>query len=157
MSGVVKILRGLPGSGKSYWAREYALQHPKTLIVSADYYRIQPDGRYQFNASRVREAHDFCLRRFWTLMWEGELDVPVIVDNTNISAWEIAPYYRLAEISNREVEIVTFATPLKTCLERQTHGVPEVTMGMMAQRLATEVLPFFWKEGRMVTSFGDKK
>jgi DNA transposition AAA+ family ATPase len=38
---------GVPGSGKSTWAKEYANTHPNTLIVDTDEVRKSVTGSYQ--------------------------------------------------------------------------------------------------------------
>ncbi len=69
----------------------------------------------------------------------------VVVDNTNISAWEVAPYYRLAESRSVPVRIVTVWTPFEVCLLRQQHGVPAKQLLAMYQRLLSEELPPWWR------------
>jgi len=139
----VDIMRGLPGSGKSFWAKVRMSQAKGVgVIVSADNYFMR-DGVYTFNPSRITEAHDDCLGRFIKAVDKG--NDYITVDNTNIHAWEIAPYYRLAEHYGYSVQVVQVNTPLTTCMKRQTHGVPELTMGMMYANLQREVLPKYWK------------
>ena len=41
------IIAGVPGSGKSTWAKEYAKTHPNTLIVDTDEIRKSVTGSYQ--------------------------------------------------------------------------------------------------------------
>lgn len=144
---LVIIMRGLPGSGKSTFARQIikAFNDPLNCrIVSADDY-FSVDGEYRFDKSKLHEAHDQCLERFCVVVGNRSSLKLVIVDNTNIHTWEIAPYYRLAEYYGATVKIVTMRTCLEDCLKRQTHGVPEVTMGMMHANLSREVLPPHWK------------
>ena len=68
--------------------------------------------------------------------FSGEHDL-VVVDNTNIMAWEIAPYYRLAEVWGASVEVLCFDVPLGTCLERQIHDVPREIIEKMRARMDT--------------------
>ena len=84
------IMRGLPGSGKSTLAKKM-----KGLILSADDY-LMKDGVYVYNRSLIPKAHEWILRRAQEAMLNGVHRV--IIDNTNINAWEFKPYavYALA-------------------------------------------------------------
>lgn len=141
---MVKILRGLPGSGKSYWAtnKEKTLPVHSVAVASADHF-FQTVIGWEFNPLKLKEAHDSSLLKYLDFL-KMSRDY-IIVDNTNLSVWEIAPYYRLAEAFGYDVSIVEFKTPLEVCLARQTHGVPDTKMGMMYQKFLDERLPSFWK------------
>lgn len=54
----ITIIRGIPGSGKSYLARELAQESQSPYICSADDF-FGPD--YDFDVSRLAEAHASCL------------------------------------------------------------------------------------------------
>lgn len=153
----VFILRGLPGAGKSRWLKERVLQlRGKSLAsVSADQYHYSPvtqneDGTlkapvYNFKPENAKHAHDSCLREFLDLILQPLWD-EVIVDNTNTSAWEIAPYYRLAEVMGYEAEIIWLQCSVATSVARNVHSVPENTIEKMAERLESESLPPWWKQ-----------
>lgn len=156
----VTIMRGLPGCGKSTWI-ENAVKTSVVgfhAIVSADHYHYvtlpavgdcTPERIYQFDPKRAREAHDKCFRQYIRLV-QGGCD-NVFVDNTNISGWEIAPYYRLAEVYGADVEIVWLRVPVETCIKRGVHNVPAATYASMAERLERESLPNWWKM-RVITT-----
>ena len=101
---LVIILSGIPGSGKSYWANRI---YPDAQVCSADdffTYSTQPDVcEYRFDPAKLGEAHDYCFRKFARLVYRDVASdaIPsfgtVIVDNTNIRMFEIAPYYRMAQ------------------------------------------------------------
>lgn len=62
-------MRGLPGSGKSLWARRYIIEAAPSVAVtvSADSYHVATeDGKsvYRFKPENARAAHDACLRDF---------------------------------------------------------------------------------------------
>lgn len=97
----VIILRGPSGSGKStYAARIEAESLDLTcLVVSADKYFIQPDGTYKFDPTQLGNAHGVCLK--WFLLGLQQDTDTVIVDNTNCSLVEIAPYLSLSLLPRR--------------------------------------------------------
>ncbi len=155
---MINILRGLPGSGKTTWARAMekrrtAAGRGATVIYSADDFHVKggPDGgkpEYQFDPAQAKNAHGWCLRRFLDTVrtHEGSAhDCLVVVDNTNTTPYEIAPYYALGEAYSHEVRIVQFTCTPAEALARNVHGVPEATIALMYKRLTAADLPPWWR------------
>jgi len=133
----VVIMRGPTGSGKSTYVRQY---FRNACVVSADNFfmkteiiRQHGDGgptrkreHYDFDPRLLPQAHAACLRSFVDALAEGVKTV--VVDNTNIHLWELGGYLKIAKLAKYEVEIVQFVPTtiedIKTCLKRNTHGVP---------------------------------
>lgn len=153
--GQVIILRGVPGSGKSTWAR---MEYPDAPVFSADHY-FEKSGRYIFDPSKLGEAHGECLRRF--IDWaNGSFDPIVIVDNTNTTVAEVAPYAAVALAYEHDVVTVTFLCDPKIGARRNVHGVPEKSIYAMDARLRAsqrELMPWWNNQVRdcyLETSLG---
>lgn len=148
----VIIMRGIPGSGKSTWAKDFiaAQQSKDWLVVSADHYHMV-GSTYRYDPKNAGAAHAQCLRNFMTAVMErgnytgSDID-GVIVDNTNTTAWEIAPYYALSLAFQCDVKIVRVHCPLETALPRNVHDVPAARVWQMYQNIMTEKLPPHWVE-----------
>ena len=134
----VVIMRGAPGSGKSTWVKKNL---PGAEVFSADSYFMQ-DGEYKFDPARLPQVHDTCLRSFLLAVWHPK-DRDIVVDNTNTKAFEIAPYYRLAEAFGYGVEVVWVVAPAEVCKARNVHNVPPATIDAMVN--GVEPLPPWWK------------
>lgn len=133
---MIYLLQGVPGSGKSTWAMEKAREFD-TVICSADTYFETPEG-YQFDKARLGQAHAWCMRRFLdTLVLDSLVEDPrdVIVDNTNITAIEMAPYYLAARAYARTVSIIRFEIDPKIAHKRCVHGVPLATIQRMHESM----------------------
>ncbi|KAM9853702.1 uncharacterized protein n4bp2l2 isoform 2-T2 [Aulostomus maculatus] len=90
---VLILMRGLPGSGKSTMARELLSTDPNGLILSTDDFFAYQDG-YCYEAGQLGAAHEWNQRRAKDAMYDGRS--PIIIDNTNIQAWEMKPYVQMA-------------------------------------------------------------
>jgi len=135
MSKKIVIMRGIPGSGKSTFAKK---NFDGAYICSADCFfdtlaeRKGTSYLEEFKPWLVSTAHQFC----WGIFIEAVFDDEplIVVDNTNIHHWEYGNYQKLGEKMGYEVEVVKI--PLELTAEeyftRNTHGVPlEVIQRMM--------------------------
>lgn len=142
MKKQIKVMRGIPGSGKSTYAKQLAHEAAQLeqlpIICSADEYFMQ-NGTYQFDATKLGEAHKYCLRKFM-LMLEDRM-YPIIVDNTNINIEDIAPYVAVGEAYDYEVEIIQVNTEPGIAGSRNVHGVPVNKVMDMHRRLTRMLLP----------------
>ena len=83
------LLRGLPGSGKSTLAKSIGGTH-----LEADMYFVDLFGKYNFDPTRIKDAHEWCRSSTETAMKRGA--DKVIVSNTFTQEWEMKAYYELA-------------------------------------------------------------
>lgn len=88
------LLRGLPGSGKSTLAK--TLSSTLTGHVETDMFFINHNGEYKFDASKLKDAHDWCIVQVEGYMQPYGFDT-IVVSNTFTEDWEMKPYYELAE------------------------------------------------------------
>lgn len=146
----VVILRGISGSGKSTWVKNNAVN---STVVSADNFFVQADGNYVFDETKLQEAHRTCYREFLTAL--ERKDELIVVDNTNITAWEMSPYIALAEAKGYTVEILTLQVDPEVAIARKSLVEPE-KVRRIAKRLDEETkrLPFFMKQLHRVVPNG---
>ena len=88
------IVRGVPGSGKSTFAKTLGGTHFETDMF------FMKDGEYKFEPSKIKEAHKWCQDSVEQAMLlnhtTGENET-IVVSNTFTQEWEIQPYYAMAE------------------------------------------------------------
>lgn len=130
------LLRGLPGSGKTTLARQLQRDYPRALIFSTDDFFFREDGTYEFNPIFLEEAHEWNQKRARKAMRSGTS--PIIIDNTNLHAWEMKPYAVMALENNYEV---IFREPdtrwkfnVQELARRNIHGVPKEKIQRMKER-----------------------
>ncbi|XP_053312341.1 NEDD4-binding protein 2-like 2 [Spea bombifrons] len=134
------LLRGVPGSGKSTLACNLLELHPDGIVFSTDDYFCQREG-YTYNVKLLGDAHDWNQDRAKRAMDDGRS--PIIIDNTNIQAWEMKPYVQMALERDYIVEFLEPDTwwkldPLEL-EKRNTHGVPREKISQMLDRYEYDV------------------
>jgi len=149
---LVRIYRGLPGSGKSTLIeRRWYEDQFNQQVFSADRFFLDDQGNYRFDPARLGEAHAWCFREFLAALVhasaaaraEDVLEV-FTIDNTNVRAWEIAPYVQAANAHGRPHEVVTVLCDPLTAWRRNRHGVPLKAVWEMHRALLNESLPPHW-------------
>ena len=133
----VIIMRGLPGSGKSFYLKKH---YPDACVCSADHFFEDESGKYHFDPSKLNEAHKACLGKFLGLLQAGESIV--CVDNTNMTSWEMSPYRSLANLFGYGVTIVRVLCTLENAIERNVHDVPDFVFERMINSM--EEIPECW-------------
>lgn len=142
MTTTVTILVGVPGSGKSH----HTASLTGAVVVSADHYFVElGGGTYAFDPTKLGAAHGQCLRRYTEALQRGEAHV--VVDNTNTTSLEMAPYVSLALAYGYAVTIVRVTCDPAVAAARNTHGVPEGAIRAMHARIESMMdagFPPFW-------------
>eukprot|EP00092_Neocalanus_flemingeri_P004005 GFUD01004311.1.p1 GENE.GFUD01004311.1~~GFUD01004311.1.p1 ORF type:complete len:527 (+),score=133.15 GFUD01004311.1:142-1722(+) len=120
------IMRGLPGSGKSTIVSKLREVFPEACICSADDYFVS-HGVYTFDRARLKDAHLYSQDKAGEFC--QNLANLIIIDNTNVKRWEMAPYFKTASQHRYTVILVEPKTPWKFAVDelavRNTHGVDE--------------------------------
>lgn len=136
------IMRGLPGSGKSYWVEQYIANLPLDMafrlrqygLFSTDTFFYQ-GNEYRFDAKKLPEYHQRNLTAFIQALVSSE---PIVIcDNTNLCHWEYMAYDAVAKALGYQVRIVLVGEPLNTehqrlCAERNRHHVSLAHIQRMA-------------------------
>ena len=128
------IMRGIPGSGKSFIAQALASKSKSSVVHSTDFYFYNDKGEYVFDPSLLGEHHAANLEAFTRSCEKGV--GTVICDNTNILLEHYDPYVEVAEENGYSVRIITVdgVTP-EEAFELNTHGVPLGALQRMCEAL----------------------
>lgn len=112
------IIRGIPGSGKSTFAKS----NYKCLILENDMFHIK-SGKYDWKSETMPDAVKWC---FSTCEKALELGMDVVVSNTFTKRKFIEGYYKLAEKYNADFEVIRC-----TGNYQNIHDVPSYVMKSM--------------------------
>jgi predicted kinase len=129
MDKILYIVRGIPGSGKSTFAKTLGGQH-----YEADMYFIDENGDYNFDVTKIKDAHQWCQSFVKTDMI---LEYPkIVVSNTSTQEWEMKPYFDLA----KEFGYTVFAIIVENRHGgKNQHDVPEDKIEQMINRFEVKL------------------
>ncbi len=118
------LLRGLPGSGKSTFAKTFkTVEH-----YEADMFFMRGNG-YEFDATKLKAAHEWCQDMVFMSMKRNE--PTIVVSNTFTQEWEMEAYYKLAEQYGYQVHSIIVENRHEGV---NKHGVPADKLEQMKQR-----------------------
>lgn len=124
------MLRGIPASGKSTWAREYVKKNPGTARVNKDDLRdMMHNGKWsRSNEKAVLSARDNIVT---AALKDGN---DVIVDDTNLAEKHHAMLGSIADMHDAEFEIKDFGIGINEAIKRNWNRpkpVPEKVIRRM--------------------------
>jgi len=132
MGKVLVLLRGLPGSGKSSFAN---LIWSSFVICEADQFFYDAEGNYNFDPSKLKEAHKYCRDKVESFMLDNEKNPQfypeIIVSNTFTREWEMEEYFKLA---NKYCYKVVSLIIENRHGGKNVHGVPDSKINEMRNR-----------------------
>lgn len=128
---VMAIMRGPPGCGKSYLAKEIidatTCDEYYNHIFSTDDFFYDQHRNYQFNATRLGEFHESNRKRVDHYARSGWS--PIIVDNTNIRVWEMSNYFEIAVRCGYSIHLVepntAWSQSAGKMAMKNSHSVPK--------------------------------
>lgn len=115
------IVRGIPGSGKTTYAKTLGIVNH----YEADMYFDLYNGG-QFDPKKLKLAHEWCQNNVRYALTVG---TDVVVSNTFTQKWEMEPYLKMAEEFDITPEIVVCRGNYQN-----VHGVPPEKVKQMADR-----------------------
>ena len=125
------IVRGLPGSGKSTFARSIAKSYQ---VFEADQYFMKR-GKYNFDPTKLKDAHNDCKQRVANRMRENLFNSiffnNIVVSNTFTQDWEMKFYRNIARRYGYKVHTIIVENRHGGT---NVHGVPADKVQVMEDR-----------------------
>ena len=129
MEKILYIVRGIPGSGKSTFAKQLT----SNIFEADQYFMVYDDeyseGVYKFDITKIKEAHADCQHNVKLAMLSSINKIAV--SNTFTQEWEMKPYFDLAN----EFGYTVFTVIVENRHGgKNTHGVPDDKLEIMKNR-----------------------
>jgi predicted kinase len=121
---ILYIVRGIPGSGKSTFAKTLTENH-----VEADMYFLDDRSVYVFDATKLKDAHKWCQ----TIVeeWMESEQEKIAVSNTFTQEWEMETYFEMA----KKYDYIVFTIVVENRHNGlNQHSVPEDKIQIMKDR-----------------------
>lgn len=122
MSGKLYVCRGLPGSGKTFWAVQQVTNEPGTIRVNRDEIRqMAHAGRFSAEREVITTwFRDVCVAQALSLGYT------VISDDTNLQNHAVETLMTIAQVFGAAIELVLFHVPMEVCIERDSRRIRPV-------------------------------
>jgi predicted kinase len=130
------IVRGVPGSGKSTYAKAKAAELGAAHVESDMYFSMT--GKYIFIPERLPAAHDWCWHQTFRAFKKHDI---VVVSNTFTMQWELDRYLEEADNRGYAVHIVQMTKEYGS-----VHNVPADIMAKMRARFVDNEKLNTWVE-----------
>lgn len=133
MEKILYIVRGIPGSGKSTFAKSLGGTHFETDM----FYMV--DGEYKFDGSKIKEAHQWCqnsVNNAMILNHTAGLHNIIVISNTFTQEWEMKPYFEMADRYDYKVFSIIVENRHGGINE---HNVPEEVLTKMRERFEVKL------------------
>lgn len=135
---ILTLVRGLPGSGKSTFAH---LITNEFSICEADKFFIDGEGNYNFDATKLSQAHKWCREQVEIRMNDNQINEQfyphIVVSNTFTKEWEMNEYFELAK--KYGYKVFTIIVENRHGGVNQ-HGVPTDKLEQMKNRFETKLM-----------------
>lgn len=120
------LIRGIPGSGKTTFARKLLEQGKVQRHFEADMFFIEKDGVYRYRKELIVQAHTWCQKQTLEALSQRH---SVVVSNTFITINELMPYYNIATITGADVKVIRATGNFEN-----QHNVPADIVSRMKQQ-----------------------
>ena len=129
------LIRGIPGSGKSTLANLLS-ENGTYPVLSADMYFEDSDGNYNFDKTKLKDAHNFCQELTEEWMFYQTTPFKIFVANTFTTESEMQPYFDLA----KKYDYTVFTIIVENRHgNKNTHNVPDETITKMRNRFDVQL------------------
>jgi predicted kinase len=113
----VYLLVGLPGSGKSTWAKKRCAENAKAAYISRDEIRFSllKDGEEYF--AKEKEAFKIFISTIKKAM-SDEIYEEIYIDATHLNEHSRQKVLDKLDLKNWDICLVNFTTPIEVCIKR---------------------------------------
>lgn len=128
-------MRGLPGSGKTTLANLLSENNRYPIFSVDDFFTNQVTGEYVFDFRNNYLAYKQCEELTKLAMQQNK--TKVFVHNTFTMDWELEPYFKLANVFNYNLFVITLENYHQ---HKNIHHVSDEQLQKMAEKYKVKLL-----------------
>jgi len=161
----VILVAGLPGSGKSWFAREYFAGKNRLRInrkeIRKSIYEMSHFGDV-WKESYYTEKNEYLVKHVERKIFEQLLsnNEKVLIDNHSVTVESRRPYIETALAARKTIGIVFMHTPVQVCMKRnlsRSDSVPPMTISTLYSALVLPSRAEGFREILVVSAEGEDK
>ncbi len=122
------VLSGVSGSGKSTFA--HLIAYPACICCADDFY-TDKDGNYNFDITKIGQAHKACQSKFDDAL-KDEVITNIVISNTNTKPSDYKYYVDKAEKAGLNIFHIVMQNFHGN---KDVHNVPELTLQRQEQSI----------------------
>ena len=134
----VLITCGIPGCGKSTWAKKLVKNKTSAYIIETDSIRKELTGSYE-DQSQNKKVFEVAHARLGEAL-RDHIDY-IVFDATSLKAWSRKTIIDIAKKHNAEVHCAYFSVPLATCFKRNDERERHVPDHVIVHMFSTMEVP----------------
>lgn len=137
------LIRGLSGCGKRTIADlicDADTDDENRVAISANDYFYNDNDEFEFDASKLKDAHHWCLQEAEVCALQG-YEV-IVVHNSFTRRWETEPYFHIAKANGYRVSVLSMYDGGLNDMqlsERSTHDIPLYSIRNQRKRWELDV------------------
>jgi len=116
------LLKGLPASGKSTWAKEFCFRNPTYIRINKDDIRDLL-GSPVFNNKFEDAVLDIQRKMGITILDTGK---SIVIDDTNFAKKHYTFWSQIASARGIIIDVINLDVPVEECIERDSKRVKPV-------------------------------
>jgi hypothetical protein len=136
------VIRGLSGCGKTTIAdlicdtyTDEDKDNDRRIAISANDYFYNDDDEFEFDPSKLKDAHHWCLQEVEVCALQGyEL---IVAHNTFTRQWEVEPYFHIANKNGYRISVLSMydgGLNDMQLADRSVHDVPTYSIRNQRKR-----------------------
>ena len=128
----VLFVRGIPGSGKSFYANNTLARQLNCKVFEADDHMVNEEGEYSYNPQLIEQCHQLCREDAIKSLQEGAEHV--IIANTGAMVRDYELYLAQFQEAFEKIDVQFYQTNYPGT---SVHGVPEHAIARMRSKFLT--------------------
>ncbi len=142
----ILLICGLPGSGKSYFAKQHFESSDRKRINRAEIRRLLYEMSHfgkEWHESDYSETDEVLVKHVEKKIIEHHLhhNIKVLIDNTSVTKLSRKYYLEIAKATKKTIAVIFINTPIQVCLQRNRQRTDKKPENVISNLFASIEIP----------------